>query len=44
VPTQPAKTDPITTATIWHFIQRVCREMGYTAERTATNVLCGHAA
>jgi len=31
--------DPITIATIWHFIQRVCREMRYTAERTATNVL-----
>ena len=31
--------DPITTATIWHYIQRVCREMRYTAERTATNVL-----
>jgi N-methylhydantoinase B len=36
---QPIKTDPITTATIWHYIQRVCREMRYTAERTATNVL-----
>ena len=35
-----AKTiDPITVATIWHYIQRVCREMRYTAERTATNVL-----
>ena len=33
------KTDPITIATIWHYIQRVCREMRYTAERTATNVL-----
>jgi N-methylhydantoinase B len=32
-------TDPITTATIWHYIQRVCREMRYAAERTATNVL-----
>jgi len=37
--TKPTKTDPITIATIWHFIQRVCREMRYTAERTATNVL-----
>ncbi len=37
--TQPAQTDPITTATIWHYIQRVCREMRFTAERTATNVL-----
>ncbi len=33
------QTDPITIATIWHFIQRVCREMRYTVERTATNVL-----
>jgi N-methylhydantoinase B len=31
--------DPITIATIWHYIQRVCREMRYTVERTATNVL-----
>jgi N-methylhydantoinase B len=31
--------DPITIATIWHYIQRVCREMRFTAERTATNVL-----
>jgi N-methylhydantoinase B len=33
------KIDPITIATIWHYIQRVCREMRYTVERTATNVL-----
>ncbi len=33
------KVDPITVATTWHFIQRVCREMRDTAERTATNVL-----
>ncbi|MCF8095318.1 MAG: hydantoinase B/oxoprolinase family protein [Desulfobacteraceae bacterium] len=33
------KVDPITLSTIWHFIQRVCREMRETAERTATNVL-----
>ena len=33
------KVDPITLATTWHFIQRVCREMRETAERTATNVL-----
>ena len=39
MPPQPIRTDPITTATIWHFIQRVCREMRFTAERTATNVL-----
>ncbi len=31
--------DPITVATIWHYIQRVCREMRYSVERTATNVL-----
>ena len=39
MPSQPPPPDPITTATIWHYIQRVCREMRYTAERTATNVL-----
>ena len=33
------KIDPITVATTWHYIQRVCREMRETAERTATNVL-----
>jgi N-methylhydantoinase B len=31
--------DPITVATTWHYIQRVCREMRENAERTATNVL-----
>ena len=31
--------DPITLSTTWHYIQRVCREMRETAERTATNVL-----
>jgi N-methylhydantoinase B len=39
MPAHSTRTDPITVATIWHFIQRVCREMRYTAERTATNVL-----
>ncbi len=33
------KVDPITISTTWHYIQRVCREMRETAERTATNVL-----
>ncbi|MFC1891410.1 hydantoinase B/oxoprolinase family protein [Thermodesulfobacteriota bacterium] len=33
------KVDPVTLSTTWHFIQRVCREMRETAERTATNVL-----
>jgi N-methylhydantoinase B len=33
------KVDPITVSTTWHYIQRVCREMRETAERTATNVL-----
>jgi len=33
------QTDPITVATIWHFLQRVCVEMRQTMERTATNVL-----
>jgi len=37
--TSATATDPITVATIWHYIQRVCREMRFTAERTATNVL-----
>ena len=31
--------DPITVATIWHFLQRICREMRDTVERTASNVL-----
>jgi N-methylhydantoinase B len=31
--------DLVTLATTWHFIQRVCREMRETAERTSTNVL-----
>lgn len=30
--------DPVTLATIWHFLQRVCREMREAAERTANNV------
>ena len=34
-----AHPDQITIATMWHYIQRVCREMRYTVERTATNVL-----
>ena len=33
------QTDPITVATTWHFLQRVCRDMRETMERTATNVL-----
>jgi len=33
------QVDPITVATTWHFLQRVCREMRDTVERTATNVL-----
>ncbi len=33
------KVDPITLATTWHFIQRVCREMRETTELTAANVL-----
>jgi len=31
--------DPITLSTTWHYLQRVCREMRQTAERTAANVL-----
>ena len=34
-----ARIDPITVATIWHYLQRVCKEMRETMERTATNVL-----
>lgn len=34
-----APVDQITVATIWHYIQRVCREMRHATERTATNVL-----
>jgi N-methylhydantoinase B len=34
-----AKLDPISVATIWHYMQRVCREMRETTERTASNVL-----
>ena len=34
-----SQTDPITVATIWHYMQRVCRDMRYTMERTASNVL-----
>jgi N-methylhydantoinase B len=32
------KVDPTTLSTIWHFMQRVCREMGETMERTAVSV------
>lgn len=34
-----AEIDPITLATTWHALQRVCKEMRQTIERTATNVL-----
>ena len=34
-----ANLDQISVATIWHYMQRVCREMRETAERTASNVL-----
>ncbi|OPY66293.1 MAG: Acetophenone carboxylase delta subunit [Syntrophorhabdaceae bacterium PtaU1.Bin034] len=34
-----AETDPITIATTWHALQRICREMRQHIERTATNVL-----
>ena len=33
------QTDPITIATTWHALQRICREMREHIERTATNVL-----
>jgi len=33
------QTDPITIATTWHALQRICREMRQHIERTATNVL-----
>jgi N-methylhydantoinase B len=31
--------DAVTVATIWHYLQRVCRDMRHTMERTASNVL-----
>jgi N-methylhydantoinase B len=31
--------DPLTISTIWHYLQRVCIDMRYTVERTASNVL-----
>jgi N-methylhydantoinase B len=34
-----SQTDSITVATIWHYLQRTCRDMRYTMERTASNVL-----
>lgn len=34
-----SRLDPIALATTWHFVQRVCREMRDTVERTASNVL-----
>lgn len=34
-----AQIDPITVATAWHFMQRVCREMRETVERTASHPL-----
>jgi N-methylhydantoinase B/oxoprolinase/acetone carboxylase alpha subunit len=33
------KIYPITIAAVWHYDQRVCRVMGHTAERAATNAL-----
>ncbi len=33
------QTDLITVTTTWHFLQRVCKEMRQTMERTATNAL-----
>jgi len=33
------QVDPLTIATIWHYLQRVCVDMRETMERTATNVL-----
>jgi N-methylhydantoinase B len=35
----PTGVDALTTATIWHYLQRVCVDMRETMERTATNVL-----
>lgn len=37
--TEMAHIDPITLATTWHALQRICREMRQHIERTATNVL-----
>src|SRR4030042_6685146 len=33
------QVDPLTIATIWHYLQRLCVDMRETMERTATNVL-----
>ena len=33
------QVDPISLATTWHYLQRICRDMRETMERTATNVL-----
>ena len=39
MPRNKTRVDPITVATTWHYLQRVCLEMRDTVERTATNVL-----
>jgi N-methylhydantoinase B len=33
------EVDTVTLGTIWHFLQRVCREVRETIERTATNIM-----
>jgi N-methylhydantoinase B len=36
-----AKTDPITVATVWHYLQTTAREMRHIIDRTAQNYLIG---
>ena len=31
--------DPTTVATVWHFMQSICREMRYVIDRTSQNFL-----
>jgi len=35
----PARVDPMTLSTVWHFFQNTCREMRHVIDRTAQNYL-----
>jgi len=35
----PTEVDPLTLSTVWHSLQRVCREMRRVIERTAQSYL-----
>ncbi len=39
IPEQTLAVDPITTSTIWHSLQRTCREMRHLVQRTAQSYL-----